>query len=319
MDVSDNVRQQGGALFDFEAAALRSIPGSGAPDGVVFDYDDGGAATIVKFMPVKPDDLDAVRDKIAFVDYLRTHGVRTAQYVPSQYGNLLETVEENGETYAVLKMLKAPGRHPHPRAWDESFYRAWGRTVAQIHVLSQQYDGGAHIPGWEDEHASFVNMCQDHAILEEWQALGEILRELPQPRGAFGLIHNDPHAWNFLVDGDDLTVLDFDVCTRSWFALDIAIALFHPLWDRRRKPDTGAFSRRFIRGWLDGYREIYQLDTSWLERLPLFVRYRQMLFYIVSRQEQAALPEPWRKRLLTDLRHAILHNQTMLDMALVLG
>ena len=145
---------------------------------------------------------------------------------------------------------------------------------------------------------------------EEWQQVGEVLRALPQPHDAFGLIHNDPHAGNFLIDGDSLTVLDFDVCTHHWFALDLAIAVFHPSWEKRygEPQAVRAFGRHFWDRFVAGYTRENRLDGFWLAQLPTFMNYRRILFFIAL-AGQGGKPHSWVRRQLTDLRKAILADQ----------
>ena len=54
--------------------------------------------------------------------------------------------------------------------------------------------------------------------------IGRLLEDLPRTRDCFGFVHNDPHIFNLLADGDAITLLDFDVANHHWFVSDIAIA-----------------------------------------------------------------------------------------------
>lgn len=306
MIVSDEVLRAGAALFGYDPAGLHPIEHGGAPDGAV--YNDAGSADqafIVKFIPTSADKLPAIQEKIAFVDYLRRGGVNVPDLVRSLQGNLLETVEVERQLYAVTRMVKAPGHSIRfNRDWGPAFWERWGRIIGQIHRLSQDYSAGASIITWEDEHAFFGNLSQgDDAVTAKWEALAEQLRALPQPADAFGLIHNDAHVFNFLVDGANVTILDFDVCARHWFALDIAIPWFHTFWEqaRFRAPDGVAkFARMFSRHWLAGYRAEHTLERVWLERLPLFARYRQFLHFIGTWKFNGQVMEDVRAALLTD-------------------
>lgn len=74
-----------------------------------------------------------------------------------------------------------------------------------------------------------------NAIVED--LINEMMA-LPKDKDSYGLIHNDMHQWNFLLDGDKINVFDFDDSLHGWFALDIGIALYHALW-WGRKDDAG--------------------------------------------------------------------------------
>ncbi len=59
----------------------------------------------------------------------------------------------------------------------------------------------------------------------------DLLKEietLPKDKDSYGLIHNDLHPGNFLIDGERIHLIDFDGCMYSWYAFDIGNALYLP-------------------------------------------------------------------------------------------
>lgn len=294
MHIDEAVVQHGAARFALDPAGLSKIERGGAPDGVVYDY---RGEFIVKFVPITPDALPRMEAKLAFVRYLGENGIQAPTPLPSPQGCTMEVISAGSDgsagsqSWAVTNVRKAPGRHLPPEAWDESFFRAWGRIMGRMHALATRYPASPQIQNWREEMQHFTDGCQDAEIGERWAWLGAQLAALPEDPAAFGLIHNDLHPWNLLVDGvpslDTITVLDFEVCTYHWFMTDIAIALFHPLWENHQRPadEREAFARNFKRAWLAGYAEEYALPAGWLERLPLFARYRQTLFYLAMSSE----------------------------------
>lgn len=104
-----------------------------------------------------------------------------------------------------------------------------------------------------------------------------------------------------------MTLLDFDVCTHHWYALDVAIALFHPIWEQRARPapEIEGFARRISGPFMDGYSRENTLDRAWIERLPLFAHYRQMLFFIALDGQPNDGSNPWLNAQLRDLRRWI--------------
>ncbi|MBN1966298.1 MAG: phosphotransferase [Anaerolineae bacterium] len=311
MEISKTVLAAGAAAFALDPAALRVLGAGSGADGVTCMGERDGVGVVLKFLPSTAERLPWLVERNAFACYLREHGVAVPRRLPSVQGELVEVVEEAGATFAVTMTERAAGHPPNlykPAEWNEHFFRRWGALVGQMHALTKDYTGGASLPDWQDEHASFVQMCADLPVRERWIALGETLRALPQDRDCFGLIHNDPHAWNFLVSGDAVTVLDFDVCNHHWFMTDIGIAMFQPLWalqsQPRFRPQLRDIFRRMYDGFMIGYSAHNTLSEEWLARLPLFMRYRRMLFYIVLAQE--AQPDQWTRQQIPVLRRAIL-------------
>ena len=89
---------------------------------------------------------------------------------------------------------------------------------------------------------------------------------------------------------------------------DLAIALFHPLFESRHLPlDEGAaFRQSFVDHLLAGYATTYTLDPVWLTHLPLLMTYRCTLFYAVLPKNADEPADSWTARTLRDLRPIIL-------------
>ncbi|HVW91096.1 MAG TPA: phosphotransferase, partial [Devosia sp.] len=97
----------------------------------------------------------------------------------------------------------------------------------------------------------------------------------------FGLIHADMRLANLLVDGDRVTLIDFDDCGFGWFMYDFAAAIsFH-----EADPQAPELRRR----WLDGYRQVRTLSDADLGIIDAMVLLRRMalLAWIGSHGETA--------------------------------
>ena len=72
--------------------------------------------------------------------------------------------------------------------------------------------------------------------------------------GRFGLVHADLRLANLLVDGDRITVIDFEDCGLSWYLYDLACALTFN--------EGRADVRELIALWVDGYRRVEPLSAD---------------------------------------------------------
>lgn len=310
--VSEKMLKAGADLFSVNPASALFVERGGAPDGAVYEC----PPFFLKFVPTAADRIEAVRDKMAFARYLRENGVRVMEFVPSKHDDLLEVLEEDGEMYAVSMSRRAPGRHLDPgKDFTPTFFQAWGQLIGQMHVLAKRYEGGEHINTWKEEHTFFAGWCQDDGVREKWQQLGDVLSGLPQDRVSFGLIHNDAHIGNIFTDSSGLTMLDFDVCNHHWFMTDIGIALFHPIWERQRYVDPAAareFAHMFSQNFMEGYCRANSLSRFWLDQLPTFLRYRQILFFIAMSGEG----NPDLDSYLAPVRDSILNDTPITDIRL---
>jgi Ser/Thr protein kinase RdoA (MazF antagonist) len=116
---------------------------------------------------------------------------------------------------------------------------------------------------WEADGLS----ADDRALMMSFrQRAGRELSEFGTAPDRFGLIHCDFLAENMLVDGDRITLLDFDDAGYGWHLFDIATALAMATL----REDFDALRNALFAG----YRRHRQLPEEHLTRLPLFLALR---------------------------------------------
>lgn len=332
MEVNEQVRIAGSALFSVDPESFRSLEGT---DGAVYLCRRGELAHVIKFIPSTDENIPVFEEKLAFILYLADHGVNLASPLPSQNDRRYEQIEVDGEKFLVVLMPFAPGKQVNyirtPNEWNEYLFFSWGQVIGKMHALTQQYPywqrtgaDGTQISGiddWETEHQFFANWSQEPKIVEKWLPLKDQLQQLPRTRDSFGLIHNDLHHNNFLYDpkapaGKEITIIDFDVCAYHWFITDIAIALYHAMEETmggRKAKDPSAVAMNFLQPFLRGYQQENKLDPFWLSQLNTFLKYRQILLYIaLSNSWPEERRNPWQENFLKSTRRAILTDKPVL-------
>lgn len=267
-------------------------------DGIVYAYPHENERLLLKIMAIPIEEqargLFCLDERLRFVRYLGENGAHIVYPLRSPQGNLYETYPFESHAWVGYGMAIAPGQSMPETTWDPELFRNWGQAIGRLHRLARHYpsweasvdpvSGKEHLT-WRQEWSGFYDWCQDDDVKRKWVEIKEELDDLPKTRDVFGFIHNDPHWWNLLVDGDLITLLDFDVANHHWFINDIAIACqnilaFHtgglgsPVHDQEKLQE-------FLCCFLTGYEREQHLAPAWLSHLNLFIAYRRILMFIV--------------------------------------
>jgi Ser/Thr protein kinase RdoA (MazF antagonist) len=226
---------------------------------------------------------DYVPAEIHVIEYLR-NDVKVPKPVISNNGKLIETFQNNGENYDVFCMFhELPGVlwKKSDYVWNEKTYFNWGRTMGLMHRLTKSYRPTEELlkhPRFEDNYNPLSNYTPLPLVQEKMARIQNEISSLPKDADSYGLIHSDMHQQNFLVDGNNISVLDFDGCLYGHFALDIGIALYHAIWWNIPDDydDKTGFALEIIKNFMSGYNTENSLSDFWLEKITLFMRYRQI-------------------------------------------
>lgn len=229
-----------------------------------------------------------IQGEVDWINYLAAGGVSVAKAIDSDNGRLVEAVDDGqGGAFLATAFVKAHGQPPWD-IWTPALYETYGRLLGSMHALSQHYQpaGGSWRPTWDDESMDFVGRylpAAEVAIKKKYQALCAHLHTLPTDNTVYGLIHQDAHGSNCLVDeAGTITLFDFDDCAYSWYMNDIAIVLFYTVMDA---DDWPAFTQEFMTHFLQGYRQAHRLDPQWLQEIPHFLKLREIELYAVIHRD----------------------------------
>jgi Ser/Thr protein kinase RdoA (MazF antagonist) len=294
--------------YGAEPAAFEYFAGGQTfSDGVLYAGPIAGARRLIKILALPEAEagpgLFRFEARLRFAHYLGEHGASLAFPRPSPQGHLYETHRAADHLWVATAMDIVPGRTPRAERRDPAFFRNWGQALGRMHRLARGYpswrasvdpETGESALTWEEEWVSFRDWCQEDDVRARWVDLRAELGALPVTRASFGFIHNDPHLWNLQVDGDRVTVLDFDVANHHWFVNDLAIACQSVLFVQSGGLDRPVSDRGALLGFLshllEGYRRDHTLDPVWLGRLDLFIAYRRILLFIVMYDDLIAKP-----------------------------
>jgi Ser/Thr protein kinase RdoA (MazF antagonist) len=241
-----------------------------------------GADVLLRFTHSLHRTPDEVRGEVDWIDYLARGGVPVARARPSEANRLVEVVPALEGAFAVTAFERAPGRHPGPSDYGPALFRKMGWLVGRMHALTQDYEAARPAwrrHAWYEDSGAFADALRARVpvmLSGAFAAIVAHLRALPTPDTAYGLVHTDVHGGNLHVHGDGITLFDFDDCQFSWFADDIAMAVFYAVSLTGDDAARDAEARAFLTHFLPAYLGEVDLDLSWFGHLPAFLKAREI-------------------------------------------
>lgn len=259
----------------------------GDAENFVYEYPCDGQRRILRVTHSSHRTENQIRGEIDWLNYLADNDVPAARAYDSPRGNLVERVEAaDGSYFLVVSFEMAPGRILGPGEWTPELITEWGRIVGMTHRLTLDYpDPGEGLRREHWHQFDYLNVRKylpenDEKIIEKTEGLVARLKKLPIDGKTYGLVHTDVHHYNLLVDGDQITLIDFDDAHHTWFAGDIATILFY-LPPLAQKPENLAdFTRFWLANFQKGYEQEYRLEDWWKETYHDFLKLREMVTYV---------------------------------------
>ncbi len=231
---------------------------------------------------------ESIAGEIDWLNYLFDRGMTVCRAVPSKSGDYCEILSDEREYFTAAVFERALGQPSNPEIWRPPLFEAMGAMMGRMHALTQAYKPGNSRfkrPQWHEAMAGMAEKfipADQQTIIDKIDALNAETQRLPISPETYGLVHFDFHRGNFLVeDQGRIHLFDFDDSQCTWFADDIAIALFYAIPPDCSSSDDLAQASQFLTHFLAGYRSENQIPPEWLARLPLFLKRREMDVYTV--------------------------------------
>jgi Ser/Thr protein kinase RdoA (MazF antagonist) len=228
---------------------------------------------------------EAVVSELAWITALRTDAVvRTPAFMLSPAGEDVVTVRlPAGEERYVVRFEWVDGVEPTEDRLASDFEQLGG-IAARLHRHSRSWkrpEGFTRFV-WDFDtslgNRGHWGRWQDGLAVgpQEEQVLGrcaELIRRRLASYGTeperFGLVHADMRLANLLVNGDEVTVIDFDDCGLSWFMYDLGSSLSFI--------EHEPYVPELVDSWVRGYRAVAPLSAEDEAELPTFIMLRRLL------------------------------------------
>ncbi|MCJ8010821.1 phosphotransferase [Paenibacillus sp. KQZ6P-2] len=286
--MNDQLLAEAAQLYGLSQQDLTYIGGF---QNFVYEYDKGGKPFILRITHSSHRDMHAIHAELDWVNDLVRYGISVSRPVPNDRGKFVEVIHLDDSEMFIASFEKAPGNkifYPECMNNDELSEKC-GELTGQIHALSRNYAPASTSRKrhhWMDneylKHAHRYIPDEQQQVLANLEELKQQIHRLNQRDETYGLIHGDINVGNFFVDGEIITLFDFDECQYSWFVEDIAIQLFYMVYvvldDSLEERHVQA--RRFLEHFLKGYEKHCSIHPDELHHLELFLRLREYIVYV---------------------------------------
>ena len=302
------------SLIKYYDLTLKDILKVGGFENYIYGYKRDSNDYILRISHSSHRSLDMVKAELDFINYLAMNNANVSTPVLSNQGNFVEKEKDReGGYFTISSYTKARGIPPKKDHIKDVFLYNYGKTVGMFHRLTKDYHESNGVKkrfNW-DRDPLIVNArrylpAEDDLIYEKFITLINEIKEIPQNRDNFGLIHTDIHFGNFFVEDNNLTVFDFDDCCYFYFVSDIAIALFYYLYFVEENRDK--VGRDFLNKFMKGYLSENPLNREDYQLIDKFLKLREIILYIVVLRSCDLTTDKWGQKYYQFYRHRILND-----------
>lgn len=263
-------------------------------DGIVYTYFENGKKKVLKILALeleKKRDLSAFEERVKFTNYLGENGVSISYPLLIHSEHLYVTEFNEKYIFAAYIMDFCQGGSPSTSQLSTELSYHWGRLIGTTHRLTKQYPIWKNLEcnsteyGHHDEMNFFTNWCKDESVKQSWIETRGKFDTFPINRNSYGLIHNDNHQQNIIVNGTDITMIDMDCITGQFFLHDIVVPMQGIMFEI-----TGGMERpvvdmdplkRYLDQFINGYEKENHLESHWFKEITTFINYRRLLLFTV--------------------------------------
>lgn len=225
-------------------------------------------------------------EEVTYTNFLYQKGFGVPPIIPSLKGNLVEKITLEKDLFTVVYKA-APGIHLPRNEWNSNVFKNLGQQIGKLHRISKDFERIQpvnHINDWyENEEYNFLNYIpkEETTIREIASAVLTSIKELPKSTSNYGLIHGDLWLENILVENDiNLTMIDFQDCEKHFYIFDLAVPVYSAIeYSFAGNGNIVDYENSITKAILDGYREENELPEEMIDKLPLFIKLKEIFEY----------------------------------------
>lgn len=187
---------------------------------------------VIRLINQKRKSKEQIESELHFQNYLFDNGADVVRPLPSYLGDYCIDSQIDDQRYWVSAFEYAEGKDWSERDDNnEKTFQLIGKALGKIHRLSKEYDAKDRVKRrlWSEQqeliNAPILYKNYNPALYEAFVRHMEVMDNLEKNVHTFGLTHGDYLMSNYLIDDDNIKVIDFDECEYSWYAMDLAICM----------------------------------------------------------------------------------------------
>ncbi|HAM81368.1 phosphotransferase enzyme family protein [Ornithinibacillus bavariensis] len=230
---------------------------------------------------------DEQLEEVNYTSFLSKEGLCVSPPIASINEKVVETITVNNKEFMAVLYQSAPGIHLPRNRWNSSVLKELGRQIGRLHKFSQKFEELhplKYINNWYDnEEYAFLKYIPEEevAIRDIAEQTLSAIKNLPKNHSNYGLLHGDLCRENILVDENaNLTMIDFQDCERHFYIFDLAVPIYSAIeYSFVGGGNIVEYGETITKAILDGYQEENSLTPEMIDKLPLFIRLKEVFEY----------------------------------------
>lgn len=250
--------------------------------------------------------------EVAYTNYLYKAGLGVSPVIVSINSREVEKITINDKELLTVLYEAAPGKHLARNQWNADVLKELGRQIGILHRFSKKFEEThpiRYIKDWhQNEEYAFLKYIpeQETIIREVAQELLTKIKNLPKNNANYGLLHGDLWLENVVVDANlQLSMIDFQDCERHFYIFDLAVPIYSAIeYSFVGGGNIIEYGRDITKAIIEGYQEENSLDKEMLDKLPLFIKLKEVFEYSLMHMY-------WSKERLTEEQIRIMNHFRM--------
>lgn len=268
--------------FEGEESSIRLVGGKYKH---VFEFTRYDEPCILKLFPIAMKDQKILEYELHWMSYLRDKKLKVPESIPSVNGNRIELIPILPLPFCAVAFHKAEGEKIDINKaiyGNNHFFRLYGQLLGKLHFLSRRSPNEYPLfDQWNEGEIYQIDFSLvDNHLLRKWFMYIDQIESFQKTENSYGLIHNDLHLNNFLMNKNKEFILyDFSKIKYHFYTYDIAITITHII-EKYEPEDRKQFLEHCLLAFMEGYLSESSLEEGWEEQIQFFLEFYELFHQI---------------------------------------